>query len=129
MVQNASLSTNHLTYARQTNPCNVVPLRQKILPRHRTYLMHWLTAGESMGLLDAAIDTLSFSSAYGHLAEQVLVWVRENPEPAYLIRPEGRFWVLIDQLREHEIGRYNNFALALHTIRPVLPLHEVSRAF
>ncbi|GBQ04776.1 hypothetical protein [Saccharibacter floricola] len=124
MAQKAFLNTRSLTTSHQTSICEVIPLRQRILPRHKDYLMRWLEAGEAMGLLDAAVDTLSSSPIPYEVAEQVLIWVRENAEPAYIVRPEGRGWVLIDHLRDREIGRYVNFTTALRTIRPVLPLNE-----
>lgn len=122
MAQKAFLDTHALATSRQTSTCKVIPLRQRILQRHREYLMRWLKAGEAMGLLDAAVDTLSSSPVSYEVAEQVLIWVRENAEPAYIVRPEGRGWVLIDHLCDREIGRYVSFAAALRTIRPVLPI-------
>lgn len=124
MAQKAFLGTHSLTTAPRVGSHNVVPLRQRILARHKEYLLRWLEAGESMGLLDAAIDTLAYSDIPYETTEQILIWVRENSEPAYVIRPKGRYWVLVDHLQNREIGRYVNFATALRTIRPVLPLNE-----
>jgi hypothetical protein len=95
---------------------NVVPMRLRLLPRHREYLMRWLEAGAAMGLCDA--DT---SSGDGHEPnEHVLVWVRENADPAYMIRAEGLRWQLIDQVRNHRLGSFPSFEGALYAIRPVL---------
>lgn len=124
MAQKAFLDTHSLAISHHVGSHNVISLRQRILTRHKKYLMRWLKAGESMGLLDAAVDTLSYSDISYETTEQVLIWVRENSEPAYIVRPEGRCWVLIDHLQDREIGRYINFAIALRTIRPVLPLNE-----
>ncbi|MCX5619279.1 MULTISPECIES: hypothetical protein [Bombella] len=95
----------------------IIPFRQKILPRHHHYLAQWLTASEPMGILDASIETMVEEPS-----PLIVIWVRENADPAYLIRLEGPQWVLMDCLREHELGRYTDLSAALHTIRPVLPL-------
>lgn len=106
---------------------NVVPLHFNILPRHREYLSRWLQAGLCMGLCDADIET-EVSTVRGEAVTHVLVWVRENPDPAYVIEPRGMRWVLIDHIRGHELGIYNSFEQALHTIRPVLPLSSIAAA-
>jgi hypothetical protein len=101
-------------------PSNVVPFRTAILPRHREYLGRWLEAGLCMGLMDADIcgdHEASFADA-----EIALVWVRENADPAYIIRPEGTRWGVIDALRGNLLGYQPSFELALDFIRPVLPL-------
>lgn len=95
----------------------VIPFRQKLLPRHRHYLAEWLTASEPMGILDAAIETIE-----NEPSPLIVIWVRENADPAYVIRLDGPQWVLVDCLRENELGRYKDLASALHTVRPVLPL-------
>lgn len=100
----------------------VIPFRQKLLPRHHRYLAQWLAASERMGILDASIEKNSEASATAsHL---VVVWVRENADPAYIISLNGPQWVLTDCLRGSELGRYRDLSEALHTIRPVLPLHQ-----
>ncbi|GAJ28775.1 hypothetical protein [Acidomonas methanolica] len=106
---------------------NVVPFRLGILPRHREYLSRWLDAGQCMGIFDAdiAITRLRDTS---EVLDHVLIWVRENADPAYMIRPQGTHWVLIDQIRGNALGSYRSFELALHTIRPVLPLNETAAA-
>ncbi|WP_459986939.1 hypothetical protein [Komagataeibacter kakiaceti] len=96
----------------------VVSLRQGFLPRHREYLMRWLQAGACMGLCDA--DITSHNEHDEPDIEHVLVWVRENANPAYMIRPEGMGWILIDQIRNHPLASYRSFEAALHAIRPVL---------
>nr|WP_294916180.1 hypothetical protein [uncultured Neokomagataea sp.] len=108
---------------------NIVPLRQGVLPRHREYLSRWLEAGLRMGLFDAEITTTHQDDTRDNAAiEHILVWVRENPQPAYMLRPQGMSWVLIDQLREHKLGSYSSFEVALNTIRPVLPTAEIYAA-
>ncbi|GBR53318.1 hypothetical protein AA106555_1253 [Neokomagataea thailandica NBRC 106555] len=110
---------------------NIVPLRQGVLPRHREYLSRWLEAGLRMGLFDAEITTTSQRGETHESSaaiEHILVWVRENPQPAYMLRPQGMHWVLIDQLREHKLGSYSSFEVALNTIRPVLPTAEIFAA-
>jgi hypothetical protein len=97
-------------------PINVVSLRTSFLPRHREYLMRWLDAGSCMGLCDADVSSRSENGPIEH----VLVWVRENADPAYLLRPEGMNWVLIDNLRDHRLGTFHRFEAALYAIRPVL---------
>lgn len=99
-----------------TSSCNVIPLRLSFLPRHREYLMRWLDAGACMGLCDVDVAARSDDG----LIEHVLVWVRENADPAYLVRPEGMTWVLIDHLRDHRLGAFKSFEAALYAIRPVL---------
>ncbi|MCX5615836.1 hypothetical protein NQF87_02415 [Bombella sp. TMW 2.2559] len=100
----------------------VIPFRQKLLPRHHRHLAQWLAASERMGILDASIETASEST--GTESYLVVVWVRENADPAYIISLNGPQWVLTDCLRDNELGRYRDLSEALHTIRPVLPLHR-----
>jgi len=102
---------------------NVIPLRTGLLPRHREYLMRWLNAGTPMGLCD--VDVYRDETTQ---TEQVLVWVRENADPAYMVQAEGMRWVLFDQLREHRLGTYGSFEAALNTIRPVLPVGAIAAA-
>lgn len=71
-----------------------------------------------MGLCDA--DITSHNEHDEPDIEHVLVWVRENANPAYMIRPEGMGWMLIDQIRNHPLATYRSFEAALHAIRPVL---------
>ncbi|GBR13221.1 MULTISPECIES: hypothetical protein [Asaia] len=106
---------------------NVIPLRFNVLPRHREYLSQWLQAGLAMGLCDADIETECFEGRDEAVAH-ILIWVRENADPAYMIKPRGLRWVLIDHIREHELGVYASLELALHTVRPVLPLKSIAAA-
>ncbi|QDH17651.1 hypothetical protein [Swingsia samuiensis] len=107
---------------------NIIPLRQSVLPRHREYLSRWLEAGTRMGLFDAEIVETDKSVDHSKAIDYVLVWVRENPDPAYLLRPQGMRWILVDQLRDNELGSYASFEHALHTIRPVLPISNTYAA-
>lgn len=104
----------------------VIPFRQKLLPRHRRYLAQWLAASERMGILDASIEAAPDQT--DTTPSLVVVWVRENANPAYIISLNGPQWVLTDCLRENELGRYSDLSEALHTIRPVLPLQQNSAA-
>ena len=96
----------------------VVPLRLHVLPRHRSYLDLWSRAGSRMGLCDADIGR-------GRDAE-VFVWVRENPDPAYIIRAEGLDWVVFDHLRGGRLGAFRSFEAALFCIRPVTPRNPLA---
>ena len=98
---------------------NVVPLRLRFLPRHREYLLRWLDAGTAMGLCDVDVAPRTPAASAVHL-EHVLVWVRECADPAYMIRPEGMRWLVVDHLRSHKIGSFASFEAALYCIRPVL---------
>ncbi|GAN87015.1 hypothetical protein Gain_0039_101 [Komagataeibacter intermedius TF2] len=71
-----------------------------------------------MGLCDADITNRDENDEID--MDHVLVWVRENANPAYMVRPEGMGWVLIDQIRERPLATYRSFEAALHAIRPVL---------
>lgn len=99
---------------------NVIPFRQSVLPRHREYLARWLKAGLCMGLCDA--DIFSPSEASDDSMQQIVVWVRESADPAYLIRPSGSRWEIVDPIRETVLSRQATIELALNFIRPVLPL-------
>ena len=96
----------------------VVPLRLHVLPRHRAYLDEWVRAGARMGLCDADVGR-------GRTAE-VFVWVRENPDPAYIIRAEGLDWVVSDHLRGGRLGAFRSFEAALFCIRPVTPRKPIA---
>ena len=99
---------------------NVVSFRLCFLPRHREYLMRWLQAGASMGLCDADVSPRETGHCDSVMLEHVLVWVRENADPAYMVRPEGMRWLVIDHVRNHKLGNFSSFEAALHCIRPVL---------
>jgi len=98
---------------------NIVPLRLRFLPRHRAYLMRWLQAGASMGLCDVDVSPRTPTDS-AVILEHVLVWVRENADPAYMIRPDGMRWLVIDHVRNHRLGSFASFEAALYCIRPVL---------
>ena len=105
-------------------PGNVVPMHQRIMPRHTALLARWLDAGRRMGLCDAS----AFQPERPRLAgegprhDYVLVWVRENIDPAYMVVPEGAHWVVVDAVRQQTLARLSSFTAALNFIRPVLPL-------
>ncbi|MBN9511112.1 MAG: hypothetical protein J0I21_18650 [Alphaproteobacteria bacterium] len=91
--------------------------------RDLALLGRWLNSGRRMGLCDASAFPGDRGSG-GH--EYVLVWVRENPDPAYMIQPEGRTWVVRDAVRAHNLAHVSSFAAALHFIRPVLSLEAAA---
>ncbi|MBA5724872.1 hypothetical protein [Bombella favorum] len=130
MAQKAFCVANHATApssnARDRAAGIVVPFRQKLLPHHRHYLAKWLAASEKMGILDASIEAAPEQRTDD--ANLVVIWVRENTDPAYIISLSGPEWILTDCLRDNELGRYRNLSEALHTIRPVLPLHQTDTA-
>ena len=99
---------------------NVISFRLCFLPRHREHLMRWLQAGASMGLCDADVSPRETVQHDSVMLEHVLVWVRENADPAYMVRPEGMRWLVIDHVRNHKLGSFSSFEAALHCIRPVL---------
>ena len=96
----------------------VVPLRLHVLPRHRAYLQAWVSAGARMGLCDADVGT-------GRDAE-VFIWVRENADPAYVIRAQGCSWVVYDHLRDQKLGAFRDFEAALFCIRPIAVAKEIA---
>ena len=109
-------------------PSNVVLLHQRIMPRHTAMLARWLDAGRRMGLCDASAflpNRLGAAPQAGQ-TDYVLVWVRENIDPAYMILPEGATWLVVDAVREQHLARLGTFAAALNFIRPVLPLEAAA---
>ena len=102
---------------------NVVVLHPRITPRLTALLARWLEAGRRMGLCDASAF---FPDRSDRKRDYVLVWVRENPDPAYLVQSEGNMWVVTDAVRERELTRLPSFAAALQFIRPVLPLEAAA---
>lgn len=102
---------------------NVVVLHPRITPRHTALLARWLEAGRRMGLCDASAF---FPDRTDRQRDYVLVWVRENPDPAYIVQWEGGGWVVTDAVRERDLARLPSFAAALHFIRPVLPLEAAA---
>jgi len=102
---------------------NVVVLRQRLLAHHRKILARWLDAGRCMGLCDAS----AYLAGPGQIdPDYVLVWVRENPDPAYMITSEGMRWRVVDCIRGEALDSHASFEAALHYIRPVLNLHEAA---
>ena len=107
----AELSAKSLNSKALAAAPNVVEFRLRVATRHREHLARWLKAGHRMGLHDADASH----------PDQVVIWVRENPDPAYLIEADGRHWVVNDCIRgDRPLGRYRTFEEALHSIRPVL---------
>ncbi len=107
--------------AQRRLPANVVVLHQRMTQRHKDVLNHWLEAGRCMGLCDACICRHGRDQP-----DYVLVWVRENPDPAYMITPEGMRWRLTDCIRGEVLATHASFEAALHHIRPVLDLHRAA---
>lgn len=102
---------------------NIVMLRQRLLAHHRTVLNRWLDAGRRMGLCDASVCNAGPGQAE---PDYVVVWVRENPDPAYMIAAEGMNWRVTDCIRGQILARHASFEAALHFIRPVLDVHEAA---
>jgi len=117
-----------MTVAAMPTGSNVVSLRLCFLPRHREFLMRWLQAGASMGICDADVSPRARSADDSVVLEHVLIWVRENADPAYMIRPEGMRWLVIDYLRNHKLGSFASFEAALICIRPVLTVDDTVAA-
>ncbi len=111
--------------ARQQNdlPANVVVLHQRVTSHHEEVLSHWLKAGRCMGLCDACTCR---ATAGRHDPDYVLVWVRENPNPAYMITSEGMRWRITDCIRGEVLATHESFEAALDHIRPVLNLHRAA---
>ncbi len=105
-------------------PPNVVLLQQRILPSHTALLARWVEAGRRMGICDASMFVPHAPAA--DAVNYVLVWVRENIDPAYMIVPEGRQWTVVDAVRQQNLTRLRSFAEALNFIRPVLPLEAAA---
>ena len=103
-----------------TERSNVVSLRLNFLPRHREHLQRWLQAAASMGICDADVSPRPTAQRDTVMLEHVLIWVRETADPAYMIRPQGMRWLVIDHVRNHKLGSFSSFEAALHCIRPVL---------
>ena len=96
----------------------VVPLRLHVLPRHRAYLTAWVAAGARMGLCDADVGT-------GRNSE-IFIWVRENADPAYVIRASGLSWMVFDHLRDRKLGAFRDFEAALFCMRPISIANEIA---
>jgi hypothetical protein len=86
-------------------------------------MARWLVAGQRMGLCDAAAFVPDRPpTPPTPRGDYVLIWVRENIDPAYMVVPEGQTWLVVDAVRQQTLVRTNTFAAALNFIRPVLPL-------
>jgi hypothetical protein len=72
-----------------------------------------------MGLCDASAF---FPDPGEPQRDYVLIWVRENSDPAYMVAPEGGGWLVTDALRQQPLATLSSFEAALNFIRPVLPL-------
>ena len=98
---------------------NLVTLHPRITQKHTALLARWLAAGQKMGLCDAH----AYSPKRNERGrDYVLVWVRENPDPAYMIQAEANVWIITDLVRQQVLVNKPSFAAALYFIRPVLPL-------
>jgi hypothetical protein len=92
--------------------------RVTLTDRHRAYVARWLAAGARMGLHDAHVSTIDLD---GRTAERhVVIWVRENADPAYSVTPKGMRWQVFDCVHRHVLGMFPNLEAALNFIRPVL---------
>jgi hypothetical protein len=106
-----------------TLPANVTVLHPRISARQSALLARWVAAGQRMGLCDA--------HAYSPKRDErgldyVLVWVRENADPAYMVQSQGTVWVITDLVRQQVLASKPSFGAALHFIRPVLPLEAAA---
>jgi hypothetical protein len=100
-----------------------VVLRQRLLTQHQELLSRWLEAGRCMGLCDAS----AYRAAPGRPEpDYVLVWVRENADPAYMITPEAMRWRVTDCIRGELLASHASLEAALHYIRPVLKVHQAA---
>ena len=70
-----------------------------------------------MGLCDASVVLATRGES---TTDYVLVWVRENPDPAYMITPVGMEWQITDTLYHRVLSFQSSFEAALQFIRPVL---------
>jgi hypothetical protein len=113
------MATHKAKTQEQPWPDNVVGFRLSILPRHVVLLHKWLKAGRQMGLSDGSVYPPEDG---GPSTEFVLIWVRENADPAYMIAPEGTQWIVTDYVRNRRLARTRGFEEALNAIRPVLPV-------
>lgn len=104
---------------------NVIALCAHLTDSHVQYLARWLKAGQRMGLCDADIVKVTGAPKVG-AQRQVVIWVRESADPAYLIGPIGLRWIVTDAIRDNIIGEYKSFESALAAIRPVIEIQEKS---
>jgi hypothetical protein len=116
--QTLAASRQALTQPMAPRPANVIDLKMRVLDRHMETLTRWLDAGRAMGLCDAA--SYGPDKTEGAGTDYVLIWVRENPNPAYMVAPEGMHWTITDCIRSQMLARVRSFEEALTLIRPVL---------
>jgi hypothetical protein len=102
---------------------NVIRLALRVTPGDIRLLERWVSAGGPMGLCDAMAYP---PSGDGPRTDHVLVWVRENPNPAYMVTPDGFAWCVTDCVRNEVLARLRSFEAALNFIRPVLPPRHVA---
>ena len=109
-------------------PANVVLLHQRIMPRHTVLLARWLEAGRRMGLCDASAFQPERPRLRGEgpRHDYILIWVRENIDPAYMVIPDGAYWMVVDAVRHQDLARLASFIDALNFIRPVLSLEAAA---
>ena len=81
--------------ARPAAISNVVSFQPRLCEAHRALLAAWVKAGRRMGLHDAEIIHRTPEGAVD-FAGMAVIWVRENPDPAYLVRFEGVGWAVVD---------------------------------
>lgn len=99
---------------------NVVLFRPVVTDQHRDYLERWMRAGRRMGLHDSQIyQGRSRDEPQG---DYIVVWVRENADPAYVIAAAGATWVVTDTIHDVALGTFCTIQTALQFIRPVLSL-------
>lgn len=97
---------------------NVIPFRTNVTDSQQAYLRRWLAAGRCMGLHDGQVCA---GTGCGEPAgSYIVVWVRENADPAYVVAPEGSFWRVRDSIRDATLGSFRTLEAALNFIRPVL---------
>ena len=112
---------------RASSGANVIELQMRVLPRHVAVLTQWLRAGRCMGLCDASAFQPGRGSGSGEPStDYVLIWVRENPDPAYMVTPSGSYWTVSDCVRQVVLGRLRSFQEALNFIRPVLDISQAA---
>ncbi len=113
------MHTAMLHHQAPSRPSNVLQFRLRLNEGHEAQLRRWLKAGTRMGLHDAQVAhrTPDGKSHDGY----VLIWVRENPDPAYRVIPDGIRWAVVDHIRNYTLGRFATFNAALAFIRPFAP--------
>lgn len=106
-----------------TSACKIIPFQMEVLARHREYLSRWVEASLPMGICDADVFSTTEKQS-GSSSEYIVVWVRETSDPAYKVFSRGNKWIVMDAIRDNQLGQFASFADAMHMIRPVLPRPE-----